>query len=90
MLGLDLEDICSSRGRLKVLKVVLDEGEINITRLVKETGLHYNIVRRHVARLAELGLVRTVKLERMHIVIANLDDPRVVALRDLLRLIEEL
>ena len=57
---------------------------------MRETGLHYSAVRRHVAKLAELGLVRVIKIERMHIVVANLDDPKVVALRDLLRLIEEL
>jgi len=35
---LDLERLLSSKGRLRVLKVLLSEGQANITRIVKETG----------------------------------------------------
>lgn len=85
-----LEELFGSRGRMKILKVILSEGEVNITKLVKQSGLHYNLVKRHVEYLSSLGIVKVKSIGRIRIVEANFDDPRVVALRDLIRTIESL
>ncbi|GAB6147924.1 ArsR family transcriptional regulator [Stetteria hydrogenophila] len=85
-----LEELFGSRGRIKILKLILEEGEINITRLVKLSGLHYNLVMKHVEHLLSLNIVRVKNLGRIRIVEANFDDPKVVALRDLIRTIESL
>lgn len=87
---MELEELFGSKGRTKILKIILNEGEVNITRLVKLSGLHYNLVKKHVEYLSSLGIVKVKSLGRIRIVEANFDDPRVVALRDLIRTIESL
>lgn len=87
---MDIEEIFGSRGRIKILKIILKEEEVNITRLVKLSGLHYNLVKRHVEYLSSLGIIKVKNIGRIKIVEANFEDPRVVALRDLIRTIESL
>jgi len=87
---LDLEELFGSKGRIKILKIILNEEEVNITRLVKLSGLHYNLVKKHVEYLSSLGIVKVKNIGRIKIVEANFEDPKVVALRDLIRTIESL
>ena len=87
---MDVEEVLGSRGRIRVLRIILTEGQVTITRLVRESGLHYRLVVKHVRELERLGLVRVKRIDRMRLVEARLDDPRVAALRDLFRQIEML
>ena len=81
-----LEDICHPVG-VRILRYVLDNGQANITRISRDLGLHHSVVRRHLERFTELGLLEERRYERLHIYTARLRDPRVAALK---RLLDEL
>lgn len=87
---MDVEELFCKSGRVRVLRVLLEKGSINVTRLVKETGLHYRVVMEHVEYLKRLGLVEERRYGRLRIVEVNLGDPRVSALREILRSLEAL
>jgi len=87
---MELEELLSSKGRVRVLKVLLRDGQANISRLIRETGLHHRLVVKHLEELKRIGLVEERRYGRLRIYEINLRDPRVSALRDLLRSLESI
>ncbi len=72
---MSLEEILGSPGRIRVLKILADHGEINITRLVRETGMHYRLVNKHVEVLKKHGIVVEKRFGRARIIALNRDNP---------------
>lgn len=83
-----MEELFASRGRVKILKLLLREGGMNITRIVKETGLHYNLVIKHLKALEALGLVVQRRFGRSRVFTVNYDNPKVAVVKDLMALLE--
>ncbi len=79
-----LEEVFASKGRLKVLLVLLRLGEANITKIVKETGLNHKLVEEHLSRLVELGLVHEKRYGRLRVFSINTSNPKTIILRELL------
>ena len=52
-----VEEIFSSKGRVKVLKSIVFHGEINLTSIIKETGLPSYGISRACTELHEMGLI---------------------------------
>ncbi|MFP3171991.1 MAG: helix-turn-helix domain-containing protein [Acidilobus sp.] len=84
------EDILSSKGRVKVLKVLLSEGQANITRIVKESGLNHRLVERHLEELVRMGIVQERRYGRLRMFMVDLRDPKVSGLSEVLRQLESL
>ena len=78
-------EILGSKGKIKIIKLLLREGEANITKIVRETGLRYALVERHLEDLVRLGVVVERRVGRLRIFSLNVTDPRVVALAELIR-----
>ncbi|MCC6044370.1 MAG: ArsR/SmtB family transcription factor [Acidilobaceae archaeon] len=87
---MELERLLSSKGRVRVLRILLREGQVNISRLIRETGLHHRLVVKHLEELKRMGLVEERRYGRLRIYEANLQDPRVSALRELLKTLESI
>lgn len=71
----------SSRGRVRVLRVLLSAGELNISELVKRARLNHTAVDIHVEALKQVGLLEEKHFGRVRILKARLEDPRVQALK---------
>lgn len=56
------------KGREAVIEVLRKYGEINITRLSKETGLHFRTLERVILELAEEGLVEERRYGRLRMI----------------------
>ena len=63
----DAEEILGSRGRIRVLRVLAESGELNISEVSRRTGLNYTSVERHLVKLEKLGLVREKRYGRIRI-----------------------
>jgi len=87
---LDVERLLSSKGRVKILKLLLDKGQLNISRIVKETKLHHKLVVRHLNELIDMGLVVERRYGRLRLFEADLTNPRISAIREILRELERL
>ncbi|MEB3773484.1 MAG: ArsR family transcriptional regulator [Desulfurococcales archaeon] len=87
---MDIEEVFGSRGRIRVFKYLLEEGYANISRIARETRLHYKIVRKYLEEFKALGLVEERRYGRLRIYALNLSDPRIGALKDLLRELERI
>ncbi len=84
-----LEEIFSSKGRVKVLKTIIKHGEINLTSIIRETGLNYLSVTNHIKYLRSHGLIDEIRLGRVKIYRPNWSNPRVRYLEELIRTLEE-
>ncbi len=85
-----LEEVFSSKGRVKVLKVLLEAHELNITEIVKRSELNHTVVLSHLEALVKAGLVIEKRFGRIRIFRINESDPRIKLLRELFKLDEEL
>ena len=83
-----LEDIFSSRGRIRVLLTVFRLGEANISRIVRETGMHHSVVARHLEKLVDTGILVERRYGRIRLFRVNYADPKTVVVRDLIETLE--
>ncbi len=72
---MSLEEILGSPGRVRILRVLANHGELNITRLVRETGMHYRLVNKHIEVLKRHGIVIEKRFGRARIVALNTENP---------------
>ncbi len=85
---MSVEEVLSSRGRVKVLKVLLDSVELNISEVVKRAGLNYTAAASHLDALKKAGLLEEKVFGRIRILRVKLEDPRVQALKRLFEVFE--
>lgn len=87
---MDLESILGSKGKIKILKILLRQGQANISLLVRETGLHHRLVVKHLEDLKAANIVSEKKFGRVRLFEVDLTDPRVSALKELIDELEKL
>ncbi|NPA24060.1 MAG: winged helix-turn-helix transcriptional regulator [Crenarchaeota archaeon] len=80
---LTLEDLLASKTRLRILRVLFEHCEINITKLTKMTELNHKVVQYHLDVLKEYGIIEEKHIGRIKIVKIRDKDPRVAKLREL-------
>ena len=61
------EEILGSKGRVRVLQVLSESGELNISEVSRRTGLNYTSVERHLVKLQRLGLLREKRYGKIRI-----------------------
>ncbi len=82
------EEVFSSRGRVKVLKALMDSGELNITQLIRNTGLNYRSVMKHLKFLMEADLIEELRLGRVRIYRPKWVNPKVRVIEEMLKDLE--
>ncbi len=61
------EEILGSKGRIRVLEVLTESGELNISEVSRRTGLNYTSVERHLMKLKGLGLLKEKRYGKIRI-----------------------
>jgi DNA-binding transcriptional ArsR family regulator len=80
-----LDEILSSRGRTRILMLLSDAVELNITEIAKSTGLNHSTTRGHLEHLEKIGLVEQKRFGRIRIYKYQETDPRAQALKTLIK-----
>lgn len=83
-----IENILSSKGRIRVLKVLLDVGELNISGISRRAGLNYATTNDHLEVLERAGLVIEKRFGRIRIYKCIDSDERIRQLRKLVEVWE--
>ncbi|MHA1222716.1 MAG: winged helix-turn-helix domain-containing protein [Candidatus Heimdallarchaeaceae archaeon] len=63
--NLAVEDVLSSRGRVKILKLLSELGELNISAISRTINLNHTAVKEHLRFLTEAGLIKEKKFGRI-------------------------
>jgi len=84
-----IERSLSSRGRIRLLYLLAKHEMLNITSLAKEAHLSFEVTRRHLGNLLELGIVEEHRLGRIRIFRLNKRHPMTRKILALFSLKEE-
>ncbi len=86
---LDIEEVFASRGRTRVLNLLIHNIEMSISSIAQQGGLNHRNVQVHLEVLIKLGLVQEKKFGRIRIFRLRAEDKRVNALKNLVEFWED-
>jgi len=78
-----LEEIFSSRVRIRVLNFLLKVREVNITELVRALDINHSVATKQIDVLKKYGIVEERRYGRVRMIRLRLEDPRVKKLAEL-------
>jgi len=85
---LAIEDVFSSKGRTKILKVLAKIDNLNVSEIARRSGLSYTTTFQHLQFLEREGLIRHKTFGRIRIFRFNEDDQKATITKRLIRLWE--
>ena len=81
-----VEDVFSSRGRVRILRILSEIGELNISEIARRAGLNYTTTNGHLQVLEKAGLIRHKSFGRIRIFRFNEENVKARAIRDFMEL----
>jgi len=81
---MSVETVFSSKGRVKILKILVEIGELNISEIARRARLNYATTNQHLRVLEEYGIVRHKNFGRIRIFRFNDGNPRARMIKDLI------
>jgi DNA-binding transcriptional ArsR family regulator len=84
-----IEEIFSSKGRVKILRILSEIGELNISEIARRAGLNYATTNQHLQVLENNKLVCHKTFGRIRIFRYNEENSRARMIRQLIELWEE-
>jgi len=81
----NIEDIFSSRGRTKIIKLLALRDELNISKIVDLTGLNHLSVKTHLFFFKEINFVQEKKFGRIRIYRFKTENLKAKALKNLIQ-----
>ncbi len=86
---MSLEDVLGSKAKIKILKVLIDKEELNITAIAREAGVNHKTALRHLEELKKSGMIIERVFGRVRVFRINSSDPRIEALKILFKSLSE-
>jgi DNA-binding transcriptional ArsR family regulator len=86
---MDVEDVLSSRLRIKILKILIHVGELNVSEIARRLGVNYNTTREHLKVLEGEGLLQHKVFGRIRLYRLNENSPKTNAIRKLVEVWEQ-
>jgi predicted ArsR family transcriptional regulator len=81
---MDFEDVFCSRVRMKILKVLAQLGELNISEITRRLGINYQTTAKHLDILEAEGILQHKKFGRIRLYKLNEHSPKARAIQALL------
>lgn len=88
MKAVNIEDVFSSKLRVKILKILSQVGELNISEIARRLGVNYKITVTHLKILENEGIVQHKTFGRIHLYRFNEHSPKATAIQNLLEVWE--
>jgi len=77
---LEVEQVFSSYGRVKVMSVIMKSGELNISEITRRAGISHSSVALHLEFLVKAGVLTEKRFNRIRIFRVNHSNPYAAAL----------
>lgn len=84
-----IEEVFSSKGRVKILRILAEIGELNISEIARRAGLNYTTTNQHLQVLENFNLVCHKTFGRIRIFRFNEENPRAIMIRQLMEFWEQ-
>ena len=85
-----IEDILSSKGRVKIIKILAEKGELNISEIAKIARINHNTCAFHLKILKEHNVVQEKIFGRIKIYRFKIENGKIRALKNLFELWNDL
>ncbi len=72
---MQVERVLSSYGRTKILALMLEAGELNISEITRRSGLSHAAASRHLEYLAKSGILTEKRFNRIRIFAVDRGNP---------------
>jgi predicted transcriptional regulator len=81
---MSIETVFSSKGRVKILRILVEIGELNISEIARRARLNYTTTNQHLQVLETSGIVRHKNFGRIRIFRFNNENPRAKSIKELI------
>ena len=81
---MSIETVFSSKGRVKILRILAEIGELNISEIARRAKLNYTTTNQHLQILETSGIVRHKNFGRIRIFRFNNENPRAKSIKELI------
>jgi predicted transcriptional regulator len=81
---MSIETVFSSKGRVKILRILVEIGELNISEIARRAKLNYTTTNQHLQILETSGIVRHKNFGRIRIFRFNNENPRAKSIKELI------
>lgn len=85
---MDVEDVFSSKLRMKILKILAQVGELNVSEIARRLGVNYNMTSRHLKVLEDEGVVKHKVFGRIRLYRFNENSPKAKVVQNLIEVWE--
>jgi len=82
--AMSLEDVFSSKLRIKILKMLMQVGELNVSEIARRLGVNYNTTSKHLKVLEDEGILQHKVFGRIRLYRLNEHSPKARALQNLM------
>ena len=79
-----IEEVLSSKGKIKILKILTNYEELNISEIVRRAQLNHATVSQHLNYFKTVGIVQEKAFGRIKIYRLSPEDAKVKVIRDLM------
>ncbi len=79
-----LANVLSSSGRIKILTILSNVGELHLSEIARKTDQSYSATDRHLQELSQASIVEEHDYGRVRMFRLNLENPRAKILRQLI------
>jgi predicted ArsR family transcriptional regulator len=86
---MDVEDVFSSKLRMKILKILVQMGEVNVSEIARRLGVNYNATREHLKVLEDEGILQHKVFGRIRLYRLNEQSPKARAIQKLVEVWEQ-
>jgi len=86
---MDVEDVFSLKLRIKILKILMQVGELNVSEIARRLGVNYGTTNEHLKVLESEGIVHHKRFGRIRIYRLNQNSPKAKAIQNLLEVWEQ-
>ena len=83
-----VENVFSSRVRIRIIRALIKYREVNITKLSRDLGINYRVIEHHIEALKRLGSAEERKIGRIRIIRLVEENPKVTAIERLFKELE--
>lgn len=86
---MNIEDVFSSRPRMKILKLIWQLSELNVSDVARRVGLNFTSTSRHLEILASEGILQERTYGRIRMYRFNITSPKARAIEALIEAWEQ-
>jgi len=86
---MNVEDVFSSKLRMKIIKIIAQVGELNVSEIARRLNVNYNTISKHLKVLEDEGILQHKVFGRIRLYRLNEHSPKAKAIQNLMETWEQ-